>query len=172
MKIPYGVIGFGLFVIGSAIFGQIRGSRLRQASEKVMIDSSKETVLRYEIWIYILPILMLGLGAFIVFVGENESIPVRHKMAVIFGLILILGGIFLFYRFGTGRIKIFENKLIYKEGGDCWEVRADDVLQYRFNGLSFFVKKKSKRTTRIPATFQHSEIIFAFLKQAAVNKMD
>jgi hypothetical protein len=171
MKIPVTVIGFGLYVAGSTPFGQLRGSYLRQKSEKVSIDSSKEMVLCYAIWVYLLPILGLALSVFCAYdVSHNKNNQPRMMIGGTSFLFLFLGSIFMFYRFRTGRIMIFNGKLTYTEGGDRSEIYADDVLRFSFNGLSLLVKKKSGRVTRIPATFEHSEIILAYLKQATMNK--
>lgn len=170
MKVPVTVIGFGIFVFGSAIFGQLRASYLKQASNGVSVESSKKIVLRYAIWVYIVPVLLF-VGSIMMGWGASHS-PFLNAVLIykIICVICFLGGIFMCYRFGTGRVTIFEDKLIYTEGGDRWEVFADDVRRFSFNGLTFLVKKKSERITRIPATFQHSEMILAFLKQAAVDK--
>ncbi len=170
MKFPVGVIGFGIFVVGSAIFGQIRAAHLRQASEGISIDPSKKTVLRYAVWAYLVPLLGFGWAAFFAHAALSESNQVRFKIDIVVFLICLLGGIFLCYRFWTGRVTIFDGKLIYTEGGDYREVTANDVRRFSFNGLTFLVKRRSDRITRIPATFQHSEIIVAFLEQAAVDK--
>jgi hypothetical protein len=170
MKVPVTVIGFGIFVVGSAVFGQVRASYLRQASEAISLEASKKIVLRYAVWVYIVPLLlfagsiMMGWGAF------HSPFPNAVLIYKVISVICILGGIFLLYRFGTGRVTIFEGKLTYTEGGDRWEILANDVRRFSFNGLTFLVKRRSDRITRIPATFQHSEIILAFLKQAAVDK--
>jgi Positive regulator of sigma(E), RseC/MucC len=170
MKVPVTVIGFGLVVVGSAIFGQLRANYLRRISDEISVDSSKQIILRYAIWVYVVPLLALVLGVMMAWGASHSPFPKAVLIYKIICVISFLGGIFALYRFATGRVTIFEGKLTYTEGGDRWEVSADDVRRFSFNGLTFLVKRRSDRITRIPATFQHSEIILAFLKQAAVNK--
>jgi len=171
MKVPVTAVGFGIFVLGSAIFGQLRASYLRQASEKVCVEASQKVILRYAIWCYLVPVLCLVLSAFSAYdVSHHSNNQAREIIGAVCSLFMLIGGIFLFYRFGTGRVTIFEGKLTYTEGSDKREIYADDVFSFKFNGLSFMVKKKSERLAKISATFQHSEIILAFLKQAAVVK--
>jgi hypothetical protein len=170
MKIPVTVIGFGIFVFGSAIFGQLRASYLKQVSNEISIDSSKKIVLRYAVWVYIVPLLGFA-GSILTGWGASHSpFPAAILIDKIFCVACFLGGIFMCYRFGTGRVTIFEDKLTYTEGGNRREVFANDVRRFSFNGLTFLVTKRSDRISRIPATFQNSEIILAFLKQAAVDK--
>ncbi len=168
MKIPVTAVGFGLFIVGSAIFGQLRGSYLRRASETVSVEASKKIVLRYEPWVYIIPLLVFVEGIFLGGTALNRDIrPEAGMIYKVTCVLCLLGGIFLCYRFWSGRVTICEGKLTYTEGGDRREIYVDDVFSFSFNGLSFLVKKKSGRITKIPATFAQSEIIFAFLKQSA-----
>jgi hypothetical protein len=170
MKFPVTIIGLGLFVAGSAILGQLCANYLRRASENTSLDSQEKTVLKYEVWVYLVPLLLFGWAVFFSHLARIEPNPVRFKIDMVAVLACFFGGAFLCYRFGTGKVTIFDGKLIYTEGGDRWEILANDVLRYSFNGLSFLVRKRSNRVTRVPATFQHSEFILAFLKQASVEK--
>jgi hypothetical protein len=169
MKVPVTVIGFGLVVFGRAILGLMRASYLKQASENVSIDSSKEIALRYVWWYYIFPILGFAGGIFTGWVALHEANSVRLKMDIAFCVVCFLGGFWLLYRQWTARVKIFAGKLTYTEG-DRWEVSANEVDSVRLTGFTFVVKKRSEKIVRVPATFEHSEIILAFLKKAAVNK--
>lgn len=141
MKIPVTVVGFGLFVVGSAVFGQFRANYLRRISDEILVDSSKQIILRYAIWVYIVPLLGFGLASMFGWDALSQTNSVRFKFDVVFCVITFLGGIFALYRFATGRVTIFEGKLIYTEGGDRWEVSADDVRRFSFNGLTFLVKE-------------------------------
>jgi hypothetical protein len=170
MKVPVTVIGFGVFIVGGAVFGQLRATYLRRVSDDISVDSSKQIILRYAIWAYIVPVLGFLLGAMMAWGASHSPYPKAVLIYKIICAVCILGGMFVFYRFVTGRVTIFEDKLVYTEGGDRWEIRADDVRRFSFNGLTFMVKRRSDRMTRIPAAFQHSEFILAFLKQAAVEK--
>jgi hypothetical protein len=171
MRVPVTALGFGLFIAGSVIFSQLRGSYLRRASKTLFIEASRKIVLRYAMWVYTLPLLAFAEGVLLGRAALNGSI---HPEAVLIYkatcAFCFLCGSFLCYRFGTGRVTIFNGKLTYTEGSDRREVHADDIFGFSFNGISFLVKKKSERLAKIPATFQHSEIILAFLKQSAVNK--
>ncbi len=169
MKIPVTVIGFGLVVFGRAILGLMRASYLKQASENVSIDFSREIVLRYVWWYYIFPVLGFAGGIFMGWAALHESNSVRLKMDIAFCVVCFLGGFWLLYRQWTACVKIFEGKLTYMEG-DRWEIAANEVDRVTLNGFTFIVRKRSEKVVRVPATFEHSEIILAFLKQAAVNK--
>jgi hypothetical protein len=150
--------------------GQLRASYLKQASNGISIDSSKKIILRYAIWVYIVPLLGFAGSILTGWAAFHSPFPAAILIHKIICVVCFLGAIFLFYRFGTGRVTIFEGKLTYTEGGNRREIYADDVFSFSFNGLSFLVKKKLDRVARIPAAFQQSEIILAFLKQAAVDK--
>jgi len=169
MKVPVTVIGFGLVVIGRAILGLMRASYLKQACENVSIDSSKKIALRYVWWYYIFPVLGFAGGIFMGWEALHESNSVRLKMDIAFCIVCFLGGLWLLYRQWTARVKIFDGKLTYTEG-DRWEISANEVDSVRLTGFTFIVKKRSEKIVRVPATFEHSEIILAFLKKAAVNK--
>ena len=169
MKIPVVVIGFGLVVFGRAILGMMRASYLKQASANVAIDASKEIVLRYVAWSYIVPIIGFVAGFSFGYAALGESNQVRLGMDIAMCLIGFLGGFWLLYRQWTARVKIFDGKLIYTEG-DRWEIATNEVDRVTLNGFTFIVRKRSEKVVRVPATFQHSEIILAFLNQAAVNK--
>ena len=169
MKIPVVVIGFGLVVFGRAILGMMRASYLKQASANVAIDASKEVVLRYAAWYYVYPLLCFGLSAVMGYDAFTQTNVVRFRFDVAFCLFFLLGGFWLLYRQWTARVKIFDGKLIYTEG-DRWEIAANEVNSVSLTGFTFIVRKRSDKVVRVPATFQHSEIILAFLNQAAVNK--
>jgi len=169
MKVSVVTIGFGSVVIGRTILGFLRASYLKQASENVSIDASKEIVLRYVMWYYIYPLLGFGLGTMFGLDALNPTNSARFKFDVVFCVVSFLGGLWLLYRQWTARVKIFEGKLIYTEG-DRWEISANEVDRVTLNGFTFIVKKRSGKIVRIPATFEHSEIILAFLKRAAINK--
>ncbi len=170
MKVSVVTIGFGLVAIGRTILGFLRTSYLKQASENVSIDPSKEIMLRYAIWYYVYPLLAFGLSGFCAFdVSQNANNQARVIIGSACFLLMFLGGIFLLYRQLRARVKIFEGKLIYTEG-DRWEISANEVDRVTLNGFTFIVKKRSEKIVRVPATFEHSEIILAFLKQAAINK--
>jgi hypothetical protein len=169
MRVPVTVIGFGLVVFGRAILGLIRASYLNQASENISIDSSKEITLRYVWWYYIFPVLGFAGGIFMGWAALHELNSVRLKMDIAFCVVCFLGGFWLLYRQLTARVKIFDGKLTYTEG-DRWEISANEVDSVRLTGFNFIIKKRSDRIVRVPASFEHSEIILAFLKQAAVNK--
>lgn len=169
MKVPVTVIGFGLVVFGRAILGLLRASYLKKASENVSLDPSKEIVLRYAIWYYIFPLLAFGGAIFMGWAAFHTTIPQAILIYKIICVVCFFGGFFLSYRQWTARVKIFEGKLIYTEG-DRWEISANEVDSVRLTGFTFIVKKRSEKIVRVPATFEHSEIILAFLKQSAVNK--
>jgi hypothetical protein len=171
MKIPVTVIGFGLVVLGRAILGMMRASYLKQASRNVSIDYSKEIILRYAGWYYVYPVLCFGLSAFCAYDAFlNHNNQARSMIGAACSLFMIVGGIFLSYRQWTGRVRLFEKKLTYTEGSDRWEITANEVDSVMLNGFTFIIKKRSEKIVRVPATFEHSEIILAFLNQAAVNK--
>ena len=169
MKVPVTVIGFGLVVFGRAILGLLRASYLKRASETVSIDNSKEIVLRYAFWYYIFPLLGFALGSMFGWDAVSQNNSVRLTFDVVICAIAFLGGLWLFYRQWTARVKIYEGKLIYTEGRRL-EIMAHDVHRVSLTGFAFVVKMRSEKVVRIPATFEHSEIILAFLNKAAFNK--
>jgi hypothetical protein len=169
MKVPVVVIGFGLVVFGRTILGLIRASYLKQASKNVSIDVSKEIVLRYALWYYLYPLLCFGLSAMFAWDAFTQTNVVRFRFDAAFSLFFFVGGLWLLYRQWTARVRISGSTLIYTEG-DRWEISANEVDSVRLTGFTFIVKKRSEKIIRVPATFEHSEIILAFLKQAAVNK--
>ena len=166
MRFPVTVIGFGL----SVILGRLRTPHLKEASESVSIDASKEIVLRYASWYYGYPLLGFVLSAMFGY-GAWRGSP--HPQAVIAYKILcvlaLLGAIFLLCHQLTARVRIVEKKLIYTEGGDRREIAADDVVRVSTNGFAFIVGLKYQKTVKLPATFEHSEIILAFLQRAAAK---
>ena len=170
MNVPTTVVGFGLVAFGRAILGQSRAFYLKQASKSISIDISEEIILRYAAWYCTYPLLCFGLSVmFGVGVTQGSPYPraiIIYKIACVF---FLLGGLFLSYRQWKARVKIFDGKLIYTEG-DRFEISANEVDSVRLTGFTFIVKKRSEKVVRIPATFEHSEIILAFLNQAAVNK--
>jgi voltage-gated potassium channel Kch len=172
MKIPVPVIGFGLVVIGRIIFGRLYARFLNQSSESVLIDASEEIVLRYAIWYYIYPLLGFA-GSVLMGWAIYQGSPHPESIVIykIIFLICFFGACFLLYRQLTARVKIFSGRLTYTEGGDRWELLADDVTEVSINGFVFLVRLKWQKTVRVPATFQHSEIILAFFKQAARTKI-
>lgn len=168
MKFPVTAVGFGLVVIGSAILQRLRVRHLKEASKTVSIDSSKEIVLRYALWYYGYPLLGFGLSAFCAYdASHNPNNHPRQTIGWVFSILMFLGGVFLLYRQLTARVKIAEKKLIYTEGSDRREISADDVVRVSTNGFAFFVHLKLDKTIKIPATFEHSEIILAFLQNAS-----
>ncbi len=169
MKVSVVTIGFGLVVIGRTILGFLRAVYLKQASKNVSIDASKEIVLRYTIWYYIYPVLGFAGSGLMAWGAYHSPFPRAVQIYEILSVICLLGGLWLLYRQWTARVKIFEGKLTYTEG-DRWEISANEVDRVTLNGFTFIVKKRSEKVVRIPATFEHSEIILAFLKQAAINK--
>jgi hypothetical protein len=170
MKISAVVIGFGLVALGKVILGRLRAGYLKRASEEVNVDPSKEIVLRYAIWYYIYPALGFALSAIIGADIFTQTRVVRIRLDEVFFLFCFLGGLFLLYRQLTARIRIAERKLVYTEGRDRWEILADDVVRVSMTGFAFIVGLKWQKTIKIPATFEHSEIILAFLRQAADAK--
>jgi hypothetical protein len=171
MKFPAVVIAFGLVALGKVFLGRLRAVYLNRASENIPIDPSKEIILRYAIWYYGYPLLGFGLSAFCAYdASHNPNNHARQIMGWAFFLLMFLGGIFLLYRQLTARIRIAEGKLIYAEGRDRLEVLADDVVRVSMTGFAFIVGLKWQKTIKIPATFEHSEVILAFLKQAADTK--
>jgi len=171
MKIPVTVIGFALVVIGRTIFGYLRADYLRRASEEVSIDASNKIVLRHALWDYIFAIILFAGSVFMGWEAFHETAHPEailiYKVACVF---CFFGGIFLSYLEYTGRITIFDGKLIYKEGPDKRIIHADEVFKVWLSGFAIMVKLKSEKVVRIPATFEHSEVILAFLKQAAAVK--
>ncbi len=170
MRLPVTVVGFGLVVIGSAILQRLRVRHLKEASESVSIDPSKEIVLRYAIWYYVYPLLcfilsaMFGYGAW-----RGSPHPGVVTIYKVFCMIALLGAFFMLYRELTGRVRIADKKLIYTEGGDRREISADDVVRVSTNGFKFFIGLKYQKSSQIPATFKNSEIILAFLQRAAAS---
>ncbi len=171
MRLPATVVGFGLVVIGSAILQRLRVRHLKEASESVSIDPSKEIVLRYAIWYYIYPALGFAgcaLMAWAIHAGSPYPKAILiYKIAFLFCL---GGALFLLYRQLTGRVRIADKKLVYTEGGDRREISADDVVRVSTNGFKFFIGLKWQKSAQIPATFKNSEIILAFLQRAAAKK--
>ncbi len=168
MKIPVTVAGFGLVVICRILLGILHARYLKQSSEDLSIDDSKEIVLKYALWYYIFPLGCFGLGA-VFGIGALHGSPHPEAIAIyrLASAFCFLGGVFLLYRQLTARVRIFGGRFTYTEGGDRWEFLAADVTEVSLNGFSFLVKLKWQKTIKVPATFQHSEIILAFLKQAA-----
>jgi hypothetical protein len=170
MRLPVTVVGFGLVVIGSAILQRLRVRHLKEASESVSIDPSKEIVLRYAIWYYGYPLLGLILSALFAYEAWRGSphpgVAMAYKIASLFCLV---GAFFMLYRELTGRVRIADKKLIYTEGGDRREISADDVVRVSTNGFKFFIGLKWEKSAQIPATFKNSEIILAFLQRAAAK---
>jgi hypothetical protein len=169
MKVPVVVIGLGLVVVGRTILGFLRASHLKQASEHVSIDGSQEIVLRYAMWYYIYPLLGFAWGIFFAWVALHEPERVRFRFDAVLAAVCLLGGFWLLYRQWNARVRILGDRLTYTEG-DRWEIAANEVSSVSLSGFTFIVRKRSDKVVRVPATFQHSEIILAFLKQAAVNK--
>jgi len=170
MKIPVTVLGFGLVILGRVILGLMRASYLKQASVNVPIDNSKEIILRYAWWYYVYPLLGFG-GAILTGWGVfHTKIPVAILIHEIICAFCFFGGIFLLYLQLTARVKIFEGKLTYTEASDRLEILSNEVDSVKLNGFTFIVKKRSEKIVHVPATFEHSEIILAFLNQAAVNQ--
>ncbi len=170
MKVSVVTIGFGLVVVGRTILGFLRAGYLKQASESVSINPSQEIVLRHSIWDYVFAVLLFAGAVFMGWAAIHETNAVRLKMDIAFCLFCFVGGIFLSYLEWTGTVTIFNGKLIFTQGSDRWEVSANEVDRVTLTGFTFIVKKRSEKVVRIPATFEHSEIILAFLKQAAINK--
>jgi hypothetical protein len=170
MQIPATVIGFGLVVVGSAILRPLRARYLEQASKKISIDASKEIKLRYAIWYYIYPFLGFGGAILMGWATIHTKIPEAIFIYRIACVACFLGGIYLFYRQWTGRVTILDGTLTYKEGSDRSVIHAKDVLGFSSKGFIFLVQLKSEDIVKIPATFEHSEIILAFLNQAVFNK--
>jgi hypothetical protein len=168
MKVPVTVVGFGMVIIGRIFLGLLRASYLKQSSEGVSIDYSKEIVLKYALWYYLFPIGCFGLSAMfglgVLYGSPHPEAILIYNIACVF---CFLGGVFLLYRQLTARVTIFGGKFTYTEGGDRWEFLADDVSEVSLNGFAFLVRLKWQKTVKVPATFQHSEIILAFLNQAA-----
>jgi hypothetical protein len=171
MKAPAVVIGFGLVALGKVILGRLRVGYLKRASEEVSIDPAKEIVLRYAIWYYIYPLLgfvlsaMFGYGAW-----RGSPFPEAVIGYKILCMIALLGAFFLLYRQLTARVRILEKKLVYTEGGDRREILANEVVRVSLTGFAFIVGLNWQKTVKLPATFEHSEIILAFLRQAADAK--
>ncbi len=170
MGIPVTVIGFGLVVLGRAILGQLRANYLREASENISLDPSMEIVLRHAIWDYIFPVLLFAGGVFMGWGAYHTPIPQAALIYKTISAVCFLGGAFLSYLELTGKVVISNNTLTYREGADRRVINTNEVRDVRLNGFAILVKLKSDKVVKIPATFQHSEIILAFLKQAAVNK--
>jgi hypothetical protein len=169
MKMPIVVIGLGIVVVGRTLFGGLRASYLKRASERVSIDNSQEIVLRYALWYYAYPALAFAWSVFFGWAGIHEQNVVRFRFDMAFFFIGVLGGFWLLYRQWNARVKILDGKLTYTEG-DRWEILANEVNSVSIAGFTFIVRKRSDKVVRIPATFQHSEIILAFLKKAAANR--
>lgn len=171
MNISVVTVGFALVVLARIILGFLRANYLKQASESVSIDPSKEIVLRYALWYLVYPIGCFAISGFCAFdVFEHSNNQAREIIGVICALFMFFGGLFLIYQQISGRVKLFEGKLTYTEISDHWEVSANEVDRVTLNGFTFIVRKRSEKVVRIPATFKNSEIILAFLKRAAVNK--
>lgn len=170
MKLPVTLIGFVLVIVGSAILGHLRVRHLREASETVSIDPSKEIVLHHAIWYYGYPLLgfifsaMFGYGAWRG--SPHPGVATAYKIASLFCL---AGAFFLLYQQLRARVKIVDKKLIYTEAGKRQEISADDVVRVSTNGFTFFIDLKWQKSAKIPATFEHSEIILAFLQRAAAR---
>jgi len=100
----------------------------------------------------------------------HTTIPeaiVIYKVACV---VCLLAGIYLIVRQWTGRVTILDGTLTYKEGSDRFVVHANEVLGFSSKGFVFLVQLKSEDIVKIPATFEHSEIILAFLNQAVFSK--
>ena len=170
MRLPVTVVGFGLVVLVGIFLGRLRTRHLHEAGENVSIDASKEIILRYAIWYYGYPLLGFVLSAFCAYDAlHNPDNHPREMIGWIAFLFCLGGAIFLLYRQLTARVRIADKKLIYTEGGDRREISADDVVRVSTNGFAFIVGLKYQKTVKIPATFEHSEIILAFLQRAAAK---
>lgn len=53
MNVPPTILGFVVVVIRGVVLGRLRRGYLKQASEKVSIEASKEIILRYAAWYYV-----------------------------------------------------------------------------------------------------------------------
>ena len=143
---------------------------LRAASENLSIDASKEIILRYAIWYYGYPLLGFVLSAFCAYdASHNPNNHPRETIAWLAFLFCLGGAIFLLYRQLTARVRIADKKLVYTEGGNRREIFAADVVRVSTNGFNFSIGLKWQKSTKIPATFEHSEIILAFLQQAVAK---
>lgn len=169
VKLPSTVAAFGFVVLGRFLLGQLHAHRLKAASESISIDASKQIVLRYAVWYYVFPLVLFILSGGFGYAASQASRPQAAFLQKLLCLFALLGAIFLVYRQATACVKITENKLIYTEGGDCREVAADDVVSVAIKGFNFVIRLKWQKMAIIPATFAHSEIILAFLQQAAAR---
>jgi hypothetical protein len=174
MNMPVTVIGFILVVIGGAVLSQLRAGYLREASRKVSIDPSKIIELRHAIWAYSIPVLAFGIGLFLELTALHELNRVRIAMASAIGIAFILGSIYYIYSKSTERVIVSNDKLVYVEGSSRCEIPINDIESVSLVGFSFSIKRWSEeRRISIPATFESSEVILAFLTQSerAIKKM-
>jgi hypothetical protein len=169
MKFPTTVIAFGMFVLGRLFLGQLRINYLRKTSKDVSLDPSKEIVLRYAIWYYVYPVLGFGLAAFVGIAALHETGSLRVITYSLFAILCLVGGLWLFYQQSIARVKIVGGMLVYTEGSTRCEIGSNDVSRFSLNGFKFIVKTTSGKIAQIPATFESSEFIFAFLQNASKN---
>jgi hypothetical protein len=120
-------------------------------------------------WYYIYPLLGFAGTVIMGWAALHESNSLRLKVDIAVCLLCLLGGIYLFYRQRIGQITILNGTLTYKEGSDGCVIHANEVLGFSSKGFVFLVKLKSEELFKIPATFEHSEIILAFLNNAIAN---
>jgi hypothetical protein len=169
MKLPTTAIAFGVVVLGRVVLGQLRINYLRETGKEVLIDPSKEIVLRYAIWYYIYPVLGFGGAAFSGWSAFHETGSVRIAFCGVGFFLFLFFGIWLLYQQSIARVRIVGGKLIYTEGSTRCEIGSDEISRFSLNGFKFIVKTTTGKIAQIPATFESSEFIFAFLQNAAKN---
>ena len=169
MMIP--IIAFGSTAILGGILTQFRGRCLERASMNIKIDNSFSVELRPAPWAYCAPVLLAALALFVGGAGIREGHGLMFFCSIVF-LLLSAGAIFLWYRLRISHVTIFEGKLRYEEGADRVQISFGDVVKVSLEWFTFYVGLASGHTVSIPANFQSSEIIWAFLRAAAFEPVN
>lgn len=161
-------VGYVLSVAAVSLAVQLRASYVERKSRRVVWDGKTPLDLRPAALAYLMPlwggafgVFMLG-GAF----GASGAAVLLYGM---FGLWLVAVGVWWFCTLWGARVTIANGKLLYTEGRERREVLEDEVLGVRISWFSFDVRMRWDRRVSIPATFRSSEMILAFLRQAALN---
>jgi hypothetical protein len=161
-------IAFASTTILGGVLTQIRARYLKRASMAIKIDKSYHAELRTAGWAYAGLVLPLALGLFVGIAGMHEKRGLMYFTTLI-SLALIAGAAFLWHRLRISHVVISEGKLCYEEGADKVQISFGDVTSVSLRWFTFDVKLGSGVIVSIPANYQSTEVIWAFLREAALK---
>ena len=169
MKFTPVTLGYILVLLAGGLLVQMRGTYLERMSRRIEIREPASYILRPAIWMYHAPLLLVGLGAFAAFYVFQDPVVVRILIAGGLGLLAISAGVWWFRNLLGASLTIAEGRVTYAEGKDRIVVEAKEVERVSIYWFSFKVDLRSKKVVLIPGTFRSSEIVLAFLRQAAAK---